>query len=279
MVERIVENRYQKGQLYLLPLQELHLDADQPRKYLDPQALNELAISIKKHGVLQPVLFRRNEAGEAILVAGERRVEAARIAELETIPAVFVQENHAEIALVENLLRQDLTAIEEAEALDRIIKVHGYKQEDLGKIIGKAQSTLSEILSLNRLPQVIRDECRSNRAISRRILTEIAKSKQQRSMLTLYKKYKERALSQDQIKKQARRQKKSTSEQAVSSINTFLLKLPALAIDRFTLEEKEVLISALTDLKAVIEKRLATLIIAMAQAEAPLTSRNTFSAT
>jgi ParB family chromosome partitioning protein len=94
---------------------------------------------------------------------------------------------HAEIALVENLLRQDLTAVEEAEGLQALMVEQKYTQEQLGGIIGKAQNTLSEILSLNKLPQEIRDECRGDRTIAKNTLIEIAKSKQRRGMLTLYK--------------------------------------------------------------------------------------------
>ncbi|GLI36463.1 ParB/RepB/Spo0J family partition protein [Desulforhabdus amnigena] len=108
---------YQKGRLYTLDLSQLQPDPNQPRKSLDPAALEELAASIAQHGVLEPILFRLDENGGLIIVAGERRVQAARQANLTTIPGILVDGNHAEIALVENLLRQDLTAIEEAEAL------------------------------------------------------------------------------------------------------------------------------------------------------------------
>jgi ParB family chromosome partitioning protein len=103
-----------------------------------------------------------DEAGNPIVAAGERRVEAAKKAGLTTIPALFVEGNHAEIALMENLLRQDLTPVEEAEALDRLLKEQSYTHEQIAGMIGKARNTLTEILSLNRLLQAVRDECRSN---------------------------------------------------------------------------------------------------------------------
>ena len=100
---------YVRNQLYSIPLAELLPDPNQPRKFLDPAALDELAASIAQHGVLEPILFRA-EAGQNFVVAGERRCSAARQAGLASIPAICIDgQNHAEIALVENLLRQDLT--------------------------------------------------------------------------------------------------------------------------------------------------------------------------
>ncbi|MFH0730650.1 MAG: hypothetical protein V2B19_30430, partial [Pseudomonadota bacterium] len=107
-------------------------------------------------------------------------------------PAILVEGNTGEIALVENLLRQDLTPVEEAEALDRLVKEEKYTQEKLGVIIGKARTTVNEILSLNRLPQEIRDECRANTAVTRKTLIAIARKKQTRGMTTAWKKIKEK---------------------------------------------------------------------------------------
>ncbi|MCX5810566.1 MAG: ParB/RepB/Spo0J family partition protein, partial [Proteobacteria bacterium] len=189
---------YEKGKLYNIALSDLHPDPNQPRKFMDPTALEELTASIKQHGVLEPILFRQDTDGVLYVVAGERRFAAAQNAGMATIPAIFIEGNYAEISLVENLLRQDLTAVEEAEALKGLMDGQSYTQEQLAGIIGKATSTISEILSLNKLPQEVRDECRSDPAISKNILIEIAKSKQQRGMLSLYKKYKAQKLSKEQ---------------------------------------------------------------------------------
>jgi ParB family chromosome partitioning protein len=121
MVETASDSAYQKGRIYTLELAHLQTDPNQPRKSLDPQALGELAASINEHGVLQPILFRVDLQAEALcIVAGERRCAAAQQVGLTTIPGIFVDGNTAEISLVENLLRHDLTAIEEAEALQRL---------------------------------------------------------------------------------------------------------------------------------------------------------------
>ena len=186
---------YGKGTLYEINVKDLQTDPGQPRKYFDHAAQQDLVNSIQEKGVLQPILFRTDREGTLFIVAGERRLQAAREAGLETIPALLVEGDYTEIALVENLLRQDLTAIEIAEALDRIMREHGYNQEQLTGIIGKAKSTVSEILSLNRLPEEIRNECRNDPSTSRKTLLAIAKKKQTRGMLTAYRKYRERSLT------------------------------------------------------------------------------------
>ena len=184
------QTTYIKGSLYQISCADLQTDPNQPRKYFDPDAQQDLANSLQKQGVLQPILFRADQDGVLFIVAGERRLQAAKEAELETIPAILVEGNYSEIALVENLLRQDLTAIEVAEALDRIMKEHNYTQEHLTTIIGKAKSTVSEILSLNRLPDEIRNECRNDPSVSRQVLLKIAKKGREKGMRTEYNKYK-----------------------------------------------------------------------------------------
>ncbi|HNY73987.1 MAG TPA: ParB/RepB/Spo0J family partition protein, partial [Syntrophales bacterium] len=172
---------YEKGRLYTLPIGNIQPDPNQPRKYFDEEGLAELTQSIRDKGVLQPVLVRVEEGGAVFLIAGERRLKAAEAAGLTEVPALFIHDDRPqEIALIENSLRQNLTAIEEAEAAGRLVTELNYTQEQVGKVLGKKLSTVSEILSLNRLPAAIRDECRVNPACPRRVLVEIARKKQER---------------------------------------------------------------------------------------------------
>lgn len=182
---------YKKGELYDIPCTDLQSAPDQPRKFFDEETLEDLATSIKEHGLLQPILFRKAEDGKLLIVAGERRFRAAFKAGQTTIRACFVEGNSAEIALVENILREDLTPIELAEALQKVKDDHGYNNDALTRIIGKAKSTVSEILSLNKLPQKIRDECRKNPSISRQVLIDIAKKRTEWSMKSAFEKYKD----------------------------------------------------------------------------------------
>ena len=140
---------------------------------------------------MQPVLFRQGKDGILFIVAGERRFKAVVESGHKTIPALFVEGNSSEIALIENIHRQDLTHIELAEALKKFQDDHGCDNDALAKSIAKAKSTVSEILSLNKLPQEIRDECRRNPKISRQVLIDIAKKKTERGMKSAFEKYKE----------------------------------------------------------------------------------------
>jgi len=183
---------YERGKYYEVPIIDFRKDPHQPRKYMDSKALEELAASIRIHGILEPVLFRAGDQGWLIMVAGERRLEAAKMVGLLKIPGIFVEGNAAEIALVENLLRENLTPIEEAEALKRLMDEQQYSQEELSNVIGKPRTTINETLLLNRLPQAIRDECRSNPGLPKSELVKISRKKQDRGMMTAYEALKER---------------------------------------------------------------------------------------
>ena len=192
MTESKSKSTYKKGELYEIKVKDLQTDPNQPRKFFDEEPLDHLVASVQDHGLLQPVLFRVDQDGNLFIVAGERRLQAVRKARLESIPAILTEGNPDEIALMENILREDLTTIEFAEALDRIMKEHDYTQEQLTGIIGKAKSTVSEILSLINLPDHIRDECRKDPKVSRKTLIKIAKNKKPESMLKAYAKHKEK---------------------------------------------------------------------------------------
>jgi len=250
---------YTKGQFYTINISDINVDPNQPRKYIDPAALEELTASIKQHGILEPILFRQDADGRLYIVAGERRFTAAKNAGLTTIPAIFVEGNHAEISLVENLLRQDLTAVEEAEALKGLMDSQGYTQEQLSSIIGKATSTISEILSINRLPQEIRDECRNDPTVSKNILIEIAKCKQKRAMLTLYNKYKAQRLSKEQLRKQRKRITKSPSETIIAAISELTEKIGKLDVTQLSDTDKENLREAFSSLREQVEEKLSDL--------------------
>ena len=137
---------YLPNQLFQVSLAELQPDPAQPRKYMDPVALDEMTASIGQVGIIEPVVCRQDPStGLVYSVAGDRRCAAARKAGLATVPAVFIDGgNYAEIALVENLLRQDLNPVEEAEALQRLMDAHAYQQDQLAKIIGKSKATITK---------------------------------------------------------------------------------------------------------------------------------------
>jgi ParB family chromosome partitioning protein len=250
---------YEKGNLYHLSIIDFWPNPNQPRKYFDPQALAELADSIRKHGILQPVLFCPGEQGSVTVVAGERRIAAAKMAGVLTIPAIMVEGNTDEIALVENLQRKDLTPLEEAEALDRIMKRHNYKQEDLTSVVGKSKAMISEIMSLNRLPEEIKSECRQDPSVPRTILVEIAKSKQERGMITLYNKYKEKQLSKEQLKEASRTKRKTQGEMLITSFDSMKNRLTAADADSISDEERNRLAEQANELKQTLDDFLTTI--------------------
>ena len=148
-----------------IPLRDIAPNPRQPRKDFDINALNDLAGSLKKSGVIQPVVVRKLGSGYQLIV-GERRWRAAKLAGLERIPAVVRDVSDVEsleLALVENLLREDLNPIEEAEAYQRLLAEFGWTQEDLAERVSKDRSTISNCLRLLKLPDLIRADLRAGR--------------------------------------------------------------------------------------------------------------------
>ncbi|MGV3769914.1 MAG: ParB/RepB/Spo0J family partition protein [Sphingobium phenoxybenzoativorans] len=130
---------------------------EQPRRHFDEGALQELADSISKRGVIQPIIVRPHGGGYQI-VAGERRWRAAQRAQLHRIPAIvrtFDEAETLEIALIENIQREDLNAIEEAEAYRKLIAEFGHSQEALGRLVGKSRSHIANLMRLLDLPQPV----------------------------------------------------------------------------------------------------------------------------
>ncbi|HAJ27328.1 MAG TPA: hypothetical protein DCG53_08835, partial [Syntrophus sp. (in: bacteria)] len=180
------------------------------------------------------------------------------------IPGIFVEGSPAEIALVENLQRQDLTVIEEAEALGRLVDNMKYTQEQAAAVIGKSRQTVTDILSLTRLPQAIRDDCRNNAKCPRQLLIEIARKKQERAMINLYNKYKESGLTTGELHKERRIHDAKTELEIVKgavrnlqSMKTNIGKLELAVLG----EEKSALLAEIEQLNQDLADRLNGIII------------------
>ncbi|WP_242360662.1 ParB/RepB/Spo0J family partition protein [Anaeromyxobacter sp. SG17] len=148
--------------LLALPLEAIERNPDQPRKRFDEAKLEELAASIREHGVVEPILVRK-EGGKYRIVAGERRWRASQRAGIREIPAIVRETSDREafeLALIENLQRADLNAIEEAEAYEVLASDHGLKQDEIAKRVGKERSTVANALRLLKLPEEVRDSVR-----------------------------------------------------------------------------------------------------------------------
>ncbi len=156
--EKIEEKIYEQAthdEIINLPIKDLRSNPYQPRKNFDEKSLQELADSIKEHGVFQPIIVKKSIKGYEI-IAGERRVKASLLAGLTTIPAIirdFDDQDMMEIALLENLQREDLNPIEEAEAYKKLLDTLELTQEELAKRLGKSRSHLTNMLGLLSLPE------------------------------------------------------------------------------------------------------------------------------
>ena len=160
----------------MIPTAQIHPNPDQPRQRIG--ALAPLATSIRDQGVLQPILVRRLGPKDFQIIAGERRYRAAVLAGLREVPCVEREAGAGEsleLALVENLLRDDLSPFEEAAAYEGLIREHGHTHESLARRVGKPRTAVTESLALMRIPDEIRELCRASGVCSRRQLLRVAR--------------------------------------------------------------------------------------------------------
>lgn len=158
-VEKEIVKETPKDEIVEIDVNELMSNPYQPRKIFDDDALRELSLSIKEHGVFQPIIVKKSVRGYNI-IAGERRVKASKLAGLTKIPAIirdFTDDEMMQVALLENLQREDLTAIEEAKAYKSIIESLRLTQDELAKRLGKSRSHITNMLGLLRLPLSVQD--------------------------------------------------------------------------------------------------------------------------
>ena len=139
--------------LLLIPIEKIFRDENQPRKEFDKEKIEELAMSINKNGLIQPLILTKKDDDHYFLVAGERRWRAAQIANLKTIPSLLlpVDLDKDEISLIENIQRENLKISEEAQAYQRLIDKNNYTHEELAKIVGKSRSHITNLLRILNL--------------------------------------------------------------------------------------------------------------------------------
>ena len=154
-----IENNNEGQEQLMLPVDQIRPNPYQPRKVFDKDALQELSESIQQHGVFTPILVKKSISGYE-LVTGERRLRASKMAGLDTIPAILVDfddQQMMEIALLENVQREDLNIIEEAKAYDQLIKRLNYTQEQLAHRIGKSREHITNTVRLLKLPEDVQN--------------------------------------------------------------------------------------------------------------------------
>ncbi len=185
-LEKKIVTETPKDEIVELPLNELRPNPYQPRTHFDEESLKELASSIQEHGVLQPIIAKKSIHGYEI-VAGERRVKASSLAGLKTIPAIvkeFTDEAMMEIAILENLQRENLTPLEEAVAYKKLQETLSLTQDLLAKRLGKSRSYITNILGLLRLPEEVKDYITTNQISMghARVLSKLEEKEQMKEL-------------------------------------------------------------------------------------------------
>ena len=159
-----------------IPVTSIYPNPEQPRSEFGD--LTELTESIREKGVLEPLLVRPDEDGRFMIIAGERRWRASQLAGLSEVPCIEMKVDEkalAEIALIENLQRKDLTVWEEADGLAALKEKYGYTQEEIAQKISKGRTTVTELLTIAGLPGQIRERCRAQNIGAKAILLEVAR--------------------------------------------------------------------------------------------------------
>lgn len=180
-VEELARSNRSIGKI--LPIDKIEPNPDQPRTEIGD--LTELTSSIKEKGVLEPLLVKPNKDGTWMIIAGERRWRASNLAGLKEVPCIELdldEQSIAEIALIENLQRKDLTIWEEADGLAALSQKFGYKHEEIAKRIGKSRTTVTESLTIANIPVEIREKCWAGNINAKSTLLEIARQFDDQSM-------------------------------------------------------------------------------------------------
>lgn len=188
----------------MIPIERLEVNPDQPRQMVGD--LTDLVASITEKGVLEPILVRLNrEDGKFMIISGERRYRASLAAGLTEIPCIEKEVDDAEvaeIALIENLQRKDLTAFEEAEGLQSLIDRFGYTHEQIAQRISRARSSVTETLSLNTIPPDVRQMCLDAQVTSKSMLLQVARQTSREKMIELVRRFARGELSRDEARQE-----------------------------------------------------------------------------
>lgn len=223
----------------MISIDRLEPNPNQPR--IEIGDLSDLIASIREKGVLEPLLVRPSEVGgRFMIISGERRYRAAREAGLREIPCIEMQVDDravAEIALIENLQRKDLTAFEEADGLLVLVERFGYTHEEISRKIGKSRSSVTEALTIASLPMEIRELCRRADIVSKSLLLQVVRQDDKESMVQFVKRVSEQGLTRDEArrsrtKKQARSQPYIFRHQPPGREFTFEVKFRRSSVER-----------------------------------------------
>jgi ParB family chromosome partitioning protein len=212
-VDELVTPRSGEGFGVMVRVTEITSNRDQPRGSLGD--LSDLVGSIRRHGILEPLLVRRREGGGFELISGERRFHAAMIAGLSEVPCVELEigdQVALEVALIENLQRKDLTPFEEAEGFQTLIGSYDYTHEQVAEAVGRSRVTVTETLKLLSIPPAVREQCRHADIQAKSTLLEIARAPDADAMAALIRDILEERIDRAELRR--RRRSEPTGPQA-----------------------------------------------------------------
>lgn len=257
---------FEIGKVYPIHISELMPNPAQPRKYFDEEEIKALATDIDANGLLQNITFTCHE-GKLIIISGERRVRAHKQLGKESIEGKYVDGDLLTLALMENILRSDLTAIEFAESVAALQKQKNCSSNDIAEIIGKKKSTTSEILKIASLPEEIRNDARAKPYMTRDRLLKVARRKDADAQRKVYSKL--RNMLENESHKPRRPSNKSlgNTESGNRFVNAQIRKIEVMTAEltesyekmlskikaELTDEEKQGLIIALEKMRTAIE--------------------------
>ncbi len=193
----------------MMDIRRVQPNPHQPRKEFGD--LSEMVASVKEKGILEPILVRSHE-GYYQIIAGERRYQAARLAGLQRIPCIEVDvdaRGMLEISLIENLQRRDLTPFEEAAAIQQLCDQFRYTHEEIAKKLGKSRTVITEILSLNRIPEDIQERCRQADIVSKSMLLQIVRLPTTEEMHAMIDKIDSEGMTREEARDYKREQRKT----------------------------------------------------------------------
>ena len=228
---------FEIGKVYSIDLSKLMPNPAQPRKYFDEEEIKALATDIDANGLLQNITFTCHE-GKLIIISGERRVRAHKQLGKESIEGKYVDGDLLTLALMENILRSDLTAIEFAESVAALQKQKNCSSNDIAEIIGKKKSTTSEILKIASLPEEIRNDARTKPYMTRERLLKVARRKDADTQRKVYSKLRNMLENQSKIPRKPSNSSQGNTESGNRFVNAHIRKLERMTEELNTSHKK-----------------------------------------